>query len=133
MRTVTRRILLNHTDAFGIAFTGQLVTIAMEAVEEVLAGTAMDYAQLLRERRFGTPVVHLESDFRRPLRHGQTAEIRVSCQRIGERSYSMRAEFVTSEDGPAATITMVHACVDHTLAPCALPEAIRTTLAELGT
>ncbi len=131
MRSVTRRILLNHTDAFGIAFTGQLVTIAMEAVEEVLAGTAMDYAAMLRERRFGTPVVHLESDFRRPLRHGQAAEIRVSCVRIGERSYSLRAEFFIGEDAPVATVTMVHACVDHTLTSCALPEAIRTTLAAL--
>lgn len=93
-RVCTRRMLINDIDAAGIAYTGRLVTIALEALETGLAEAGMDFAAMLREKRFGVPLVHVEADFKRPFRHGERVDIDLWCTEIGAHSYTCRVDLL---------------------------------------
>jgi 4-hydroxybenzoyl-CoA thioesterase len=46
----------------------------------------MDYPTVMNEHRLGHPTVHLEVDFKVPLRYGDVVEIEVQIERIGASS-----------------------------------------------
>lgn len=93
-RVCTRRMLINDIDAAGIAYTGRLVTIALEALESGLADAGMDFAAMLREKRYGVPLVHVEADFKRPFRHGERVDIDLWCTGIKTHSYTCRVDLL---------------------------------------
>lgn len=131
--TLARRMQINDIDAAGIAFTGRLVTIAMEGMEEGLARLGMDFAAILREGRYGFPIVHLEADFRRPFRHGDRVDVRIACDGIGERSYTIRVELRPAGGAaPSATLRFTAAVIDTaTFTAVAVPESFRAALTSL--
>lgn len=130
---ITRRMQINDIDAAGIAFTGRLVTIAMEGMEEGLARSGMDFAAIIRAGSFGFPIVHLEADFKRPFRHGDTVDVRISCDGIGDRSYVIKAELrPTGSETPSATLRFTAAVIDMaTFKATAVPDAFRSALTAL--
>jgi 4-hydroxybenzoyl-CoA thioesterase len=131
----THLILINDVDAAGVAFFARLVAIAHEGYEHALAAAGLPIAALIREGRYGLPVVHIESDFAHPVRHGDVLVATVACERIGGSSYACRIDLVIEAEGrstPAATVRQVHACIDVARgASTPLPEAIRAALQRL--
>ena len=112
-RVCTRRILIGDVDSAGIAFTGRLVAIAMEVLEQGLAAAGLDWAALLRTGRYSAPMVHLEADFLRPLRHGEQIYGDLICERIGESSYTCRVDLIAPDSAAvAASVRFIAACVD---------------------
>lgn len=132
MRVSSRRLALADIDAAGIAFSGRLVVIALEALEAGLSVNGLDFATLIRERRYGVPLVHLEADFRHPLRHGDPVELDLVCERIGEHSYTCRVDLVQADGTVAAQVRFVAAVVDMaTFRATAVPPAMRAALERL--
>ena len=128
-----RRMCIGDIDAAGIAFTGRLVAIALDALEQGLAAAGLDFAAMLREGRFGVPLVHIEADFAAPMRHGEEVACHLACETVGTSSYACRVELRRDGlDRPAATLRFTAACVDlATLRPTPLPEVYRAALARL--
>lgn len=121
-RVCTRRLLIGDVDSAGIAFTGRLVAIAMEVLEQGLFAAGIDVAELLNSGRFGAPVVHLEADFKQPLRHGDTYHGELVCERIGTTSYTTRVDLIREADGAvAASVRFIAACVDAQPAMTSIP------------
>jgi len=58
--------------------------VAMEQFFRDIVG--IDYPQVMNEHRLGHPTVHLEVDFRIPLRYGDYVEIEVMIGKIGTTS-----------------------------------------------
>ena len=58
--------------------------VAMEQFFRDVVG--ITYPQLMKEHRLGHPTVHLEVDFKIPLRYGDVVEIEVAVERIGATS-----------------------------------------------
>lgn len=58
--------------------------VAMEQFFRDVVG--IDYPQVMNEHRLGHPTVHLEVDFKVPLRYGDFVEIEVLIERIGTTS-----------------------------------------------
>jgi 4-hydroxybenzoyl-CoA thioesterase len=48
------------------------------------------YVSILKERRFGFPMVHVETDFRRPFRFGDPMRLVLDVTRIGRSSITFR-------------------------------------------
>ena len=70
------------------------------------------YHRVLDERRVGLPNVHLEIDFRAPLRFGDAIDVAVRIARVGTTSVTWRYE-VRKQDGTlAAEATMVTVALD---------------------
>lgn len=133
-RVASRRLLIHDIDAAGIAFTGRLVTIALDALELGLSQAGLDFAAMLREGRYGVPLVHIEADFKRPFRHGDHVDIDLCCTEIGERSYTCRVDLLPAGGGaPAARLSFTAAVIEMaTFRPTTVPEAFRAALLRLA-
>jgi 1,4-dihydroxy-2-naphthoyl-CoA hydrolase len=134
MRVCTRHLLIHDIDAAGIAFTGRLVTIALEALESGLSQVGMDFAAMIRAKRYGVPLVHIEGDFKRPLRHGDAVDIELVCEEVGARSYTCRVDLVPAGGtAPAASLRFKAAVIDmHTFKAIDMPAEFAAALARLS-
>ena len=133
-RVCTRRMLIHDIDAAGIAFTGRLVTIALEALETGLSDVGMDFAAMLREKKFGVPLVHIEADFKRPFRHGERVDIDLWCIEIKEHSYTCRIDLLpASGTMVAASLSFTAAVIEMaTFTSVPMPEHFRVALQRLA-
>lgn len=131
MTTVsTRRILLGDTDAAGIAFTGRLIDVALETLEQGMCAIGIDFAEAIRTAPVISPIVRVESDFLRPLRHGDDCRCELVCERIGTTSYTTRVDLVhAASNTVAARVHITAACIDRTaFTPVPVPDAYRAAL-----
>ncbi len=73
------------------------------------------------------PVVHIETDFERPLQHGDAVTVELSTLKVGVHSVSIRYAVIRpGEDAPASVSTIVLACIGvPSWKKAPLPEAVR--------
>jgi acyl-CoA thioesterase FadM len=128
---MTRRILLDDCDAAGVVFGPRIAALAHHAYEEALAGLGVDFAVLIRNGELALPYVHLECEFRAPMRHGDLVDWRLSCSRIGDSSFTMRIEAVVGTTS-CAVVSQTHVAFDPRLrSKVPLPAGIRAALTML--
>jgi 4-hydroxybenzoyl-CoA thioesterase len=104
-----RAVRFEDVDAAQIVFFARFLTYAHEAMEAILGGLDGGYVRLVNERRIGMPAVHVECDFRAPLRFGDVARIETSAPHIGHKSVTYRYEFYRERDG-VHVATVEHVC-----------------------
>lgn len=76
-------------DEAGVVYYPRLFDYFHQAFEDFWAvALERPYPLVVKEERVGYPTVHIETDFKGPLRYGDQFEIEVSVQRIGTRSIS---------------------------------------------
>ena len=83
--------------------------IAMEEFMGDRVGTP--YAEMLRRDRVGFPTVRLETDFRAPVRYGETVDIAVGVARIGTTSVVFAFD-ASVDDRPVARARITTVAVD---------------------
>ena len=104
------------------------------AFEELFARhVGIPYAQLVGERNLGFPAVKIDTEFHRPMRHGDVLKVAIAVPRIGRSSVSFDHRVdVGDEPTPRATCRMTRVAVNmDTLRAVPLPEDIRARLAVL--
>ena len=96
------------------------------------------YVDLLDRERIGFPAVSSQCDFRAPLRFGDTVEVELAVERLGDKSITFRyriwkaAEGDRAADQLAAEGQTVCAVVDlAAFRAIAIPERLRSTFEEL--
>lgn len=99
-----RRVRFEEVDAAGIAFFARFFNWCHEAMESFFGGVPGGYVHLILERRIGFPAVHLEADWRAPLRYGDVARITTSVTRIGTSSATLRYELRRVQGGELAAV-----------------------------
>ncbi len=78
-------------DQAGIVYYPRFIHYFHVAMEEFFRHeVGIDYARVLEDYRLGHPTVHLEVDFRRPLRYGDQIEVEVRIEKVGRTSVSWR-------------------------------------------
>jgi acyl-CoA thioesterase FadM len=133
-RIATRRLLIGDVDSAGIAFTGRIIAIAMEVLEQGFHQVGIDFAAMLKAGRYGAPMVHLEADFKQPMRHGDAIHGELVCEHIGTSSYTTRVDLVLDDGGAvAASVRFIAACVDAQppMRSIPIPEGLRAGLERL--
>jgi 4-hydroxybenzoyl-CoA thioesterase len=130
-----RAVHFEEVDAAGIVFFSRFLTYAHEAMDALLGGLEGGYVRLVNERRIGLPAVHLECDFRAPLRFGDVARIETRVARIGGKSVTFRHEFFRKGTGdPIATIEHVCAVTDlDAMRALPVPDDVRALLEKHST
>ncbi|MDZ7750767.1 MAG: thioesterase family protein [Gammaproteobacteria bacterium] len=118
-------IQLHHTDAAGILFFGRLFMLAHDAYQAFMAAVGLDLRRILEEGEYLLPIVHAEADFKAPLRVGDTVDIRVTVERLGQGSFTLAYEFVGEAGVVVATARTVHAAMAPGGSPMPLPAVIR--------
>lgn len=118
------RVSLHDTDAAGILFFGRVFFRAHEALEGLLHEAGLALHLLIRDQFALLPVVHAESDYQHPLRHGDEVTIRTCVARIGTSSVHFRYLFFVGNQ-QHASVLVIHANVTpHDGKTCPLPERL---------
>lgn len=107
-------VRFGDVDPAGIVYYPRYLHFCHVAMEEFFAGAlGVPYPKLVAEERLGFPAVHLEVDFRRPLRFGDEIEIETAIEKVGASSLTFRFSFYRSgEDEPASVARVVTVCLD---------------------
>lgn len=109
----TRAVRFEEVDAAGIAFFARFFNWCHEAMERFFDGVPGGYVDLITRRRVGFPAVHLEAEWRAPLRYGDVARIKTSIAKIGTTSATFRYVLTRVSDGAhVATIEHVTVATD---------------------
>ncbi len=130
MHTYLRPIRFEEVDAAGIVFFARFLGYGHEAMESLLGGLEGGYTHLVNVRKIGMPAVHVECDFRAPLRFGDVARVEVTVPRVGTKSCTYEYRFVRERDGADAA-RVVHVCAVTDLVAfkaIPIPEDVRTLL-----
>ncbi len=86
-----QEVRFGDIDQAGIVYYPRFIHYFHVAMEEFFRHeVGIDYARVLKEYRLGHPTVHLEVDFRRPLRYGDHIEVEVGIEKIGRTSVTWR-------------------------------------------
>jgi 4-hydroxybenzoyl-CoA thioesterase len=120
-----RPVRFEDVDAAGIVFFPRFLGYCHEAMEAMLAPIRGGYAGLVVDRRLGLPAVHVEADFKSPLRFGDVAQISVVVERIGRSSCTFR-HTLSRKDEIVAIVRHVVVLSDlGALASTPIPEDVR--------
>jgi len=125
-----RAVRFEEVDAARIVFFSRFLNYGHEAMEALLGGLDGGYVRLVNDRRIGMPAVHVECDFRAPLRFGDVARIETTAERIGNKSVTFLYRFFRKADGvDVATVRHVCAVTDlDAMRAIAVPDDVRALL-----
>jgi 1,4-dihydroxy-2-naphthoyl-CoA hydrolase len=123
----SRRIRFADTDAAGVVYFANYLSICHEAYEESLLQAGVELQGFFREAGIVIPIAHSSADYLRPLACGDLVEVEVEAELIQESGFSVA--YKLSKIGPppklAARIRTNHVCIDsQTRRRTALPALI---------
>jgi 1,4-dihydroxy-2-naphthoyl-CoA hydrolase len=117
------------TDAAGVLFSGNLITICHVGYEAMMASLNLSLSSILKHQEYGLPVVHLEGDFKKALTVSDEIDVAVTVAEIGNTSYRIQYEWRDKDGELCATAATVHVCVEAGgFKPKALPPQLRSAL-----
>ena len=99
-----RPVRFPDVDAARMVFFGRFCDYCHEALEALFAQIDGGYPELTMVRDVGIPTVHIEFDFKAPLRYGDVAVIDVDVVRIGEHSITFRHTVARKADGVVSAL-----------------------------
>lgn len=103
-----RPVRFAEVDAARIVFFARYLDYCHDGLEALFAELPGGYAHLTMVRDVGVPSVHLEVDYRAPLRFGDVALLDITVERIGTTSVTFRHDITRKSDGvPVATVRQV--------------------------
>jgi len=127
-----RAVRFSEIDAARMVFFARFCDYCHEAIEALFERLDGGYPHLTMVRDIGVPTVHIEFDFRKPLRYGDVVVVEVDVARIGERSITFRHTLKRKSDDLVCALAR-HVVVTVRMSraePLAVPDDIRRVLAE---
>jgi acyl-CoA thioesterase FadM len=111
---------LADTDALGVAYHPYALQLAQRNLESWLARLGLPLADIVNNHTWALPVVRVELDWHRPLHLGTEGETQLSDIETGSKSLTLTHSIDSLDmawmnragDPIAATVKVVHACVD---------------------
>jgi 4-hydroxybenzoyl-CoA thioesterase len=127
-----RLIAFDEVDSAGVVFFGRYTSFAHEAVENFFSSLEGGYPGLIRKRGIGLPIVHLDADFRVPLRYGDKLRVETSCAKLGSSSATFVHEMYNAQSSElCTTLRMIVVSVElAAFRSCPMPEDVRQLLAD---
>ncbi|MEM9163493.1 MAG: thioesterase family protein [Cyanobacteria bacterium P01_F01_bin.4] len=108
-----RTIRFHETDAAGVVYFANLLTLCHETYEASLASTGIDLHQFFGGASTAVPVVHAEIDFRRPLHCGDRVLIMMVPRQVDETSFEVEFRLLCIVN-PVNTLAIAmtrHVCI----------------------
>lgn len=124
MYTGQIRVRFGDIDQAGIVYYPRFFNYFHMVYEDYLRERVIPLHVLLKERHIGFPIVHLEADFRAPLRYGDVCPVELELVKLGGSSLTYRYRIykeVPAEAGAAsglpgrilsAEARIITACMD---------------------
>ncbi len=127
-----RPVRFAEIDAARMVFFARFCDYCHEAIEALFDGLDGGYARLTMVRDIGIPTVHIEFDFKKPLRLGDIVVVEVEVLRMGERSLTFRHTLKRKADDLVCAVAR-HVVVTATMSGAQavpVPDDVRRLLAE---
>lgn len=108
-------IRFGDEDHAGIVYFPRFFHFFHCAFEDFFNEQGHSYQKVLDEDGAGWPAVHIETDFKRPLRFGDVLEVEVTVERLGDKSATFRYRGLKAgaeAEGEVATARITVACID---------------------
>jgi 1,4-dihydroxy-2-naphthoyl-CoA hydrolase len=111
-----RIIHFADTDAAGVVYFPNYLSICHEAYEEALATTGIKPRSFFADRGLVIPVSKSSADYLRPLYCGDKVRVTLKPELLTENSYAIEYEMLRlgSTAKLAATVRTAHVCIDST-------------------
>lgn len=93
-----RAVRFEDIDAAQIVFFPRVLVYCHETLEVFLNQLEGGHAGLITKRRIGLPAVHLDMEFKKPLRYGDTVNIQLEVTKLGTSSVHLRYTVVRLGD-----------------------------------
>ncbi|HXT20355.1 MAG TPA: thioesterase family protein [Thermoanaerobaculia bacterium] len=128
------KVRFGDIDHAGIVYYPRFLHYFHVALEEFFSEVVgIEYHTVINEQRFGLPSVHLEIDFRRPLRFGDRIDVELRGLELGNTSVTWRYVVWKQDGSLAAEATIVTVGMDmDSYAKRELPPWLREKLAAYG-
>lgn len=101
--TYDRTVRFADTDAAGVVYFANLLSICHEAYEAALIELGVDVRSFFRGTELAVPIVHAEVDFHQPLRCGDRLQVTVLPIRTAASEFEVRYEVRLSEHDRASS------------------------------
>lgn len=82
----TWKISFGEVDYASIVYYPNFFDHFQRTEEEYMEHLGFPYPYLIGELRIGFPIVHVESDFKRPVRYGDSIDIALDVKEVGSKS-----------------------------------------------
>jgi 4-hydroxybenzoyl-CoA thioesterase len=106
-------VRFGDVDHAGIVYYPRYFIYFHEAFEDFFNDNGHPYAEVLGARRIGFPTVHIETDYRAPLRYGDSLDVELTVTRVGNKSATFRYVGWRHRDGVEACVAEITvACID---------------------
>jgi 1,4-dihydroxy-2-naphthoyl-CoA hydrolase len=108
----SRTIHFSDTDAAGVVYFAQILSICHEAYEASLQASGLDLRAFFSRGAIAVPITHTDADFRRPLMCGDDITVRLTPRLTAEASFDIQYEVLNAAGTCAAIATTRHLCID---------------------
>lgn len=106
-------VRFGDVDHAGIVYYPQFFIYFHTAFEDFFNTNGFAYHVQLNERRLGFPTVHIETDFKAPLRYGDALDVELTVAHLGDKSAVFRYVGKRNRDGVfAVQADITSACID---------------------
>lgn len=107
-----RTIRLRETDATGVLYFSEQLKLALEAFESCLCEKGFGIKEILSKSEFLLPIVHVEAEYKMPLRVGDQVKIQLWLEKVGNSSFTLKAIFwLRGKEAGETTIVHVTTCL----------------------
>jgi 4-hydroxybenzoyl-CoA thioesterase len=83
-------VRFGDVDHAGIVYYPQFFIYFHQAFEDFFDDNGLRYPDMLNKRRIGFPTVHIEADYKLPLRYGDALDVELTVPAIGDKSAVFR-------------------------------------------
>lgn len=119
-----RTIRFKDTDAAGVVYFANVLSICHESYEASLADTGIELETFFGKGELAVPIIHADIDFRQPLKCGDRITVHLTAQAIDEHRFSVRYQ-ISATDRPAATAQTTHICINRDRRRAPLPPQLQ--------
>lgn len=119
------KVRMHDTDMAGILYFARQFRFVHDALEDLVEKEGFNFNYLFRNSDYVFVIVHAESDYLKSVNVGDTLEVHVETESLGNSSFTLAYKIFTGGVmiGKAKT---VHVCLDaKTRTKIAIPDALR--------
>lgn len=125
-------IKLHETDAAGRLFFSQQFKIVHDAYQELLDSLGLGLPVVLKKKNYFLPIVHAQSDYKKPLFVGDHLKVELQVKHLGKTSLSLSYRLFNQKNVLVGSAQTVHVAVaKKTGKKISLPAEIRKALAKV--
>ncbi len=109
--TYNRTVRFSDTDAAGVVYFANVLSICHEAYEASLEASSINLKNFFSNPSVAFPIVHADVDFFRPMFCGDKLIISLIPQKVGVEKFEVAYEIVVNDVMVAKAITR-HVCIE---------------------